>query len=189
MKFFSFTFLALVACATSPTGTGTGGDDDSMPNGGSGGGGGGGGGSNTGGGSISATDYLTRMDKQYCDEAFTCQASFPAMTGETFADDFGASAQDCYADAAAYEMATVVESEIAAGKIHFDGAAAAQCIAGITFGACSDFWANGGSYPAACDTAMVGTIADGGACVVDYDCSNVDSICLTTQKCGADTSN
>lgn len=187
MKFYSFAFLALgvVACATSPTGTGTGGDDDgnSMGNGGGSGGGGG------GGGSISATDYLSRMDQKYCDEAFTCQASFPAMTGETFADDFGASAQDCYADAAAYEMASVVESEIAAGKIHFDGTAAAQCIAGITFGTCSAFWTNGGDYPAACDTAMVGTIADGGACVVDYDCSNPDSSCLDTHKCGADPAN
>ncbi|MEO8548751.1 MAG: hypothetical protein ABI678_02215 [Kofleriaceae bacterium] len=182
MKFFSFAFVAfmVVACAASPTGTGAGGDDDSMPNGGSGSGGG-------GGGSISATDFLSRIDQKDCDEAFTCQASFPTMTGETFADDYGASAQECYADAAAYEMASVVESEITAGKIHFDGAAAAQCIAGITFTTCSAYWSTGGDYPAACDTAMVGTIADGAACVVDHDCANPASYCLDTHKCGADT--
>lgn len=184
----SLAFLFLVACAASPTNTGGGGDDDgSMPNGG--GGAGSGSGSNPGGGSLSATDYLTQMDQKYCDEAFTCKASFPAMTGETFADDFGDTAQDCYADAAAYEMASVVESEILAGKIHYDAAAAAACLSGVAFGACSDFWSSGGTYPAACDTAMVGTAADGAACVVDYDCSNVQSICLTTHKCGADPGN
>src|SRR5262249_14104583 len=53
----------------------------------------------------------------------------------------------------------------------------------------TDFWNDGQNYPDACDTAMVGTVADGGACVVDYDCSNVDSICdPTTSKCGPDTS-
>src|SRR5256885_16009651 len=85
-------------------------------------------------------------------------------------------------------MPAQVEAEITAGKIHFDGAAAAQCVAGITFGACSDFWTNGPNAPAACATAMVGTVADGGACVVDYDCSTATSICdATAHTCGPDT--
>ena len=135
---------------------------------------------------MTATQYLTQMEQKFCDEAFTCQASFPATTGETFADDFGASASECYADDAAYDMPDVVETEITAGKIHFDASAAASCIAGLTFPACTTFWTDGPTYPTACDTAMVGTVADGGACVVDYDCSNVQSVCdQTAHTCGA----
>jgi hypothetical protein len=180
----------LTACAAqlSPTGGSQGGSNSQGGGGGGegGGGGGGGGGSNTGGGgSMTATQFLTQMEMKYCDEAFTCQASFPASQGVTFADEFGASASVCYSDGAAYDMPAQVESEITAGKIHYDAAAAASCVSGVTFGACTDFWMNGGTYPAACDTALVGTIADGGACVVDYDCSSADSVCdPTAHTCG-----
>ena len=150
------------------------------PTGGNGGGSGGGGGS-----SMTATQFLTQMEMKYCDEAFTCQASFPTDAGVTFADAFGASASVCYSDGAAYDMPASVETEITAGKIHYDAAAAASCVAGITYASCSDFWTNGGNYPASCDTALVGTVANGGACVVDYDCSSADSVCdPTAHTCG-----
>jgi len=185
-------FLVLLsACAANlqPTGGNppTGGGSNSNPPPGGGGGGGnpppGGGG---GGGSMTATQYLTSMEMKYCDEAFSCQSSFPTTTGVTFADEFGASASECYSDGAAYDMPAQVEAEITAGKIHFDGAAAAACVAGLMFGTCTDFWAGtGGTYPAECDTAMVGTVADGGACVVDYDCSSAQSVCdPTAHTCG-----
>ena len=177
----------LTACAAqlSPTGGNGGGGGGNQQGGGGGGeGGGGGGGSNTGS-SMTATQFLTQMEMKYCDEAFACQSSFPANQGGTFADAVGASASVCYSDGAAYDMPASVESEITAGKIHYDAAAAASCVSGITFGACSDFWANGGTYPASCDTALVGTVADGGACVVDYDCSSAQSVCdPTAHTCG-----
>jgi hypothetical protein len=137
---------------------------------------------------MTATQFLQQSDQKFCDEAFTCQASFPAtaQTG-TFADAFGASSAECQSDSAMYEMPAQVESEIAAGKIHYDATAAAACIAGMTFGTCADFWQNGPMEPAACDTAMVGTVADGGACVVDFDCSADASICTTAHTCGPDT--
>lgn len=168
-------------------GTSGGGNSGGGDTGGSNGGGGntGSGGGGTSGG-MTATQYLTQMEQKFCDEAFTCQASFPATATETFADDFGASASECYADDAAYDMPDVVETEITAGKIHFDASAAASCITGLTFPACATFWTNGPTYPTACDTALVGTVADGGACVVDYDCSNLDSVCdQTAHTCGA----
>jgi hypothetical protein len=183
----------LTACAAqlSPGG-GNGGGGGNSGGGNSGGGdtgGSNGGGGNTGsggaGGGMTATQYLTQMEQKFCDEAFTCQASFPATATETFADDFGASAAECYADDAAYDMPDVVESEITAGKIHFDASAAASCVAGITFSSCTTFWQDGGTYPASCDTALVGTVADGGACVVDYDCTNLASVCdQTAHTCG-----
>ncbi len=116
-----------------------------------------------------------------------CMASFPTTNGVTFQDAFGATAQDCYAMSAMYNDPTKVQSEIDAGKIHYDGSAAATCVAGVTFPDCATYWQNGGNYPSACDTAMVGTVADGGACVVDFDCSNVQSIC-DQNKCGPEPS-
>ena len=137
---------------------------------------------------MTATQFLQQQDQKFCDEAFTCMSTFPATaTTGTFADNFGSSSAQCQSDSAMYEMPAQVEAEITAGKIHYDASAAAACVAGITFGACADFWANGPTEPAACDTAMVGTVADGGACVVDFDCSNVMSICGTAHTCVADT--
>jgi hypothetical protein len=192
MRVFISILISVAACAGNPT---SGGGDDTGGKGdnggdtgsgtGSGNGSGTGSGTNTGGG-ITATQYLTQMDQKDCDEAFACMASFPTDAGETFAQAFGTSAQDCYAQAASYDMAATVESEITAGKIHFDPAGAAACVASIMYGTCADYWANGPMEASACDTAMVGTVADGGACVVDDDCSNVQSIC-TSGKCAVDT--
>ena len=101
---------------------------------------------------------------------------------------FGASESACVSDSAMYDMPAQVEAKIVAGTIHFNAADAATCLAGITFPACAMYWANGPNAPAACATALVGTIADGGACVVDYECSNGMSYCdETTKKCTVDT--
>lgn len=191
MRFSISIVFFVAACAGNPT---TGGGDDTGGKGdnggdtgsGTGNGNGSGSGTNTGGGGITATQFLTQLDQKDCDEGFACMASFPTTTGNTFADEFGTSVQDCYAQAASNEMASTVESEITAGKIQFDPAAAAACVASIMYGTCADYWANGAMEASACDTAMVGTVADGGACVVDYDCSNVQSIC-TSGKCAVDT--
>ncbi len=176
--------VLLTACAAElqPTGGTTGGSNQGgTPNPGSGGN------PNPGGGSsMTATQYLTAMEMKYCDEAFACQASFPTTQGVTFAQAFGSSASQCYSDGAAQDMPAQVEAEITAGKIHFDAAAAASCVAGIMFGTCTDFWAGtGGTIPSGCSTALVGTVADGGACVVDYDCSSAQSVCdPTAHTCG-----
>jgi len=160
--------------------TGGGGDDD-----------GSGSGSDTGSNTpppppITVDMYLQQMVMTDCSEAFTCMASFPTTSGDTFAQDFGASVSDCVTMESSFNPPAMVESEIAAGKITFDGAAAAACVAGITYSTCAAYWTDGGDYPAACDTAMVGTVADGGACVVDFDCSNLMSFC-ETNKCTVDT--
>lgn len=140
---------ACVGATPTGGGTGTGGGNGGGTGGGGGGtgggtGGGGGSGSGSGGGGgMTATQYLAAMDMKMCDEAFSCQSSFPTTQGATFAQEWGSSAQQCYSDSATYEMPAQVESEISAGKIKYDASAAAQCISGIAFGACSDFWTNG----------------------------------------------
>ncbi|HEV7559537.1 MAG TPA: hypothetical protein VGO00_28870 [Kofleriaceae bacterium] len=175
----------MTACAASPKGSGgttTGGGDDDD---------GSGSGSDTGSNTpppapITVDMFLQQMSMSDCTEAFACMASFPTTGGDTFAQDFGASVSDCVTMENSYDPPATVASEIAAGKITFDGSAAAACVAGITYSTCADYWSTGGDYPVACDTALVGTVADGGACVIDFDCSNFDSLCESS-KCTVDT--
>jgi hypothetical protein len=166
-------FLSLTArAADSPSGGGAGG-------GGSGEGGGG------SGGSMMVPAYFTALGKKECDDEFACMATFPADTGVTFTEEFGANVTACYADAAMYYDAAAVQSSVTAGRIAFDVASAAACIGGIPAPVCASYWTQGSPYPAACDKALVGKVADGGACTVDFDCVNSESICdETTKKCG-----
>ena len=83
-----------------------------------------------------------------------------------------------------YYDAAATQAAITAGKIEFDGAAAATCIAGMTAPVCTTFWTAGPSYPAACDDVMIGKTADGAACAVDFECAGDDSWCdPNTAKC------
>ena len=105
-----------------------------------------------------------------------------------FVQAFGMSAMECYADAAAYNDPVKIEAAITAGTLVFNATDAAACVAGITFPACTAFWTDGPNAPAACNTALVGKVADGGTCAIDYECSNVMSYCDdTTKKCTVDT--
>jgi hypothetical protein len=136
---------------------------------------------------MSATDFLDAMGHDDCDNAFACKSTFPTDAGVTFDQAFGATATACYADAAMYDNAPAVEAAITAGKITYDGAAAATCAAGIVQTACPAFWASGPTLPGACDGVMVGKTADGAACTTDYECATATSICdATSKKCGPD---
>lgn len=174
----TISFLSLTACAAdSPSGGGGG------PSGGGGGGGGSGGGG--GGGSMTVPEYFTALGKKECDDAFACKATFPADDGVTFTEVFGANATACYADAGMYYDAAAVQASITAGRLAFDGASAAACVGGIPAPVCASYWTQGSAYPAACDKALVGKIADGGACTIDFDCVKPESICDdATKKCG-----
>jgi hypothetical protein len=137
----------------------------------------------TPGGSITATEFVTAMSHKDCDDAFTCKANFPTDAGVTFTEAFGADANACYADAAMYYSATALEAAIAAGKIAFDGAAAKTCIDGLKAPTCSTYWTEGPDFPAACDTAMVGKVASGAACTIDFECAGENWCDDATKKC------
>lgn len=187
----------LAACAASAPenggggggGTGGGGGDGTGGGGGSGGGSGSGSGSGGGGGGgLTATAFLSQIAQKFCDEAFMCKSTFPTDAGVTFDQAFGASASACVSDAAAADMPAIVEQQITAGTIKYNAADAATCVSGLTFPACTTFWTAGPTAPPACSTAIVGTIADGQACLVDYECSGAQSYCDTTsKKCTPDT--
>ena len=130
---------------------------------------------------------LTAMGHSDCDDAFACKASFPSDAGGTFADAFGASATACYADSAGYYDPSTIQAQITAGKIMFNSSAAAMCVSGLAAAAppiCSTYWTMGPSQPAGCATALVGTVASGGACVTDFECTG-ELYCDDTSKCTA----
>jgi hypothetical protein len=189
MRFHTILFASLVAVAgcvgeaPDPVGGGNG-----NGNGGGGGDGSGGGGDDSGDGgdpsSMTATKFLDEVGRKFCDQAFSCKSSFPTDEGITFQEAFGATQQQCYADSLEWNEPQKVEQQIAAGKIKWSAADAAACLSGISFGSCSQFWNEGPNMPAACDTALVGTVADGGACVTHLECVNVYSYCDdSTRKC------
>jgi hypothetical protein len=151
-------------------------------------GGGAGGGSGTAAaddGSMTVLQYFTALGKKECDDEFACRATFPADDGLTFTEEFGADATACYADAAMYYDAAAVQDSVTAGRIAFDGASAAACVGGIPAPVCASYWTQGSPYPAACDKVLAGKVADGGACTIDFDCMDLESICEdTTKQCG-----
>ena len=130
---------------------------------------------------ITATAFITQYGDMQCGEAFTCEASYPAGAAATFADSWGPSVAACDANALAYYNPTKVELDIAKGRIAYDPSAAAACLAGIVFGTCTNFWQTYGSYPDACVHALVGSVANGGGCVTDFECASL--YCTSTAKC------
>ena len=174
------TILACFAAACAGVAPDGGGNGDGNGNGNGNGGG------NGGGDGISAAEYMAGLGKAECDGAHMCKSSFPTDAGVTFEEAFGASANACYSMAAEYYDAAAVEASISAGKIDFDGVAAQECVRGITTPACGAFWNEGPSFPAACDDALVGNVANGAACTIDFECADPESICdETTAKCAA----
>jgi hypothetical protein len=119
-----------------------------------------------------------------CDQAFACKATFPTDQGVTFEQIFGATADACYMSAAEFYDAGSVEAAITGGTIAFDAAAASACLAGITAGDCATFWTAPPEFPAACNMVLQGKVADGGACKIDFECTNLQAICDdATKKC------
>ncbi len=131
---------------------------------------------------LTATGFLGRIGHQYCDESFRCKATYP--TGATgFAQDFGATAADCYTGLDNYYMPSLVEQGIAAGRVLYTETAAQMCLDGITYPTdCATFWTTDPVFPVVCNLALVGKIPDGGACVSIFDCASIDSTCDAATK-------
>lgn len=177
--------LALVACAGQPVGGEGPSDDPSTPNDPSNPNDPNPNDPNDPGGGATASDVLDRIAKTECDQAFTCEASFPTEFG-AFADIFGASVDECYPLNAEYWNADAVEAAISGGTITFDQAAADECMAGaITAAVCTTFWDEGPGIPDACWGAFAGTVANGGACTIDFECS--EGSCGQAGTCAAAT--
>lgn len=79
---------------------------------------------------------------------------------------------------------------IAAGKVNYDGAKAAECLALMSAARCSDFENNDDDARAqACDAVFTGTAANGAGCFEDQECATRGARCdiTTPGQCGAGT--
>jgi hypothetical protein len=85
--------------------------------------------------------------------------------------------QDCVANLqndGDFDLTRTLES-VEAERTVFDGAAAAECLAGIDASSCSELPGEN------CDSVFVGTIPDGGLCYEDNECSGVRANCQTSE--------
>jgi hypothetical protein len=124
---------------------------------------------------LSAATVITDYDMAECAGAFACESSYPGSMNE-FTSDWGATVGDCDTNAAEIDAPTVIAADVASGEIHFDPTAGASCIAALGHD-CSTFWSDGPTGQTPCETAIVGTIADGSSCHIDWDCATWTSYC------------
>ncbi|HEY5946770.1 MAG TPA: hypothetical protein VIV40_14805 [Kofleriaceae bacterium] len=140
---------------------------------------------NSGGGdqtSMTLTTYFDKIAAVHCEQAFSCRDSFPPEQG-VFEDTWGASVTACEANLIAAWNPKQVETEIAKGRITYDGSAAVTCLEGVTFAACPDYWNRGIEWAESCYHVVVGTVPVGGACENNYSCTTYycDSVMHTCQ--------
>jgi hypothetical protein len=137
-------------------------------------------GSGSGGSSeqtLTLSQYFDKIAAVHCQQAFSCRDSFPPEQG-VFEDTWGTSVVQCEADLIAAWDPKQVETEIAKGRITYDGAAAVTCLAGVTFAACPDYWQRGIEWAESCYHVVVGMVPVGGECQNLYSCASFN--CDTT---------
>lgn len=133
--------------------------------------------------SMTLTKYFDEIAGIHCRQAFGCRDSFPAAErGYPFEAEWGASEPACEALLIADWNPTQVETEIAKGRITYDGAAAVSCLQGVAFAACPEYWRVGIDWAESCYYVVVGMVQTGGTCENDYSC--VSFLCdPTTHAC------
>lgn len=136
------------------------------------------GGSGSGGASSSLTpaEYITQLAMTQCGQLFQCRPTFPGPP-EDFATYYGDMQSDCQALALDALEPAVLEGEVDKQRIVFDGAAAASCITGFGQPECTTFWTHDWLWAEPCYHVFSGTVPDGGACVIDFDCATPGSGC------------
>jgi hypothetical protein len=127
-------------------------------------------GSGTGPTTMTLSQYFDKIAQVHCEQAFACRASYPPDRG-AFETTWGASVTACEADLVAAWNPAQVETEIAKGRITYDGSAASSCLEGVTFAACPDYWNRGIEWAESCYHVVVGTVSVGGACENNYSCT------------------
>lgn len=132
-----------------------------------------------GGGFGSPTEAINASIDQTCSVAFECRDSFPPDQGFQFEDLFGNTEAECQTNIADVFDADALEASVDAGRVIFDGDDAATCLDAAADITCDQFWGIDDTFQDSptCDTAFIGTVADGGTCTIDDDCSNSASSC------------
>lgn len=132
--------------------------------------------------SITLSQYFDRIAQVYCDQAFQCMSTFPPDLGYTFDAQWGTSIPECTAKLVTGWDPALVETEIAKGRIEYNGQAAVSCLEGVTFAACDTYWTRGIDWAESCYHVVVGTVPLGGVCDSFYSCESY-SCDATTHTC------
>jgi hypothetical protein len=121
--------------------------------------------------------FVTAFAQSECAKAHECEASFPPDVGVTFEQIFGTNLTECETIALDYYQPDAVRAAVENGTIDYDRDAAEACLADMNWGTCTQFFDGNSPLPAACGMALAGNVADGGQCVVDFECSSDESWC------------
>ena len=123
-----------------------------------------------GGGGVSVEDLPDEIEGAQCDRAVACEGIADRATCEAAVDlndaEFGA-----------------LQAAVKDGTIKYDSGKAADCA--------DSFGSTDCSFPGfhednPCDDVFTGTVATGGACVIDLQCANFGS-CVTMPSCDPET--
>ena len=132
--------------------------------------------------SITLSTYFDEIAAVHCEQAFACRDSFPADAGYAFESAWGTSVASCEQLLVAGWNPAQVETEIAKGRITYDGTAAVSCLQGVAFAACPMYWERGIEWAESCYHVVVGLVPVGGGCENDYSCTTF--LCdQTTHTC------
>lgn len=142
-------FASLVLCAACPGPSG----GDGGAGGGTAGGGAGGGGGGTGG-PVPFDELCDRLQTGLCGVLDRCGAFSDAGNCDMFLGGSSCAAQQV--------------SSIDAGRVRYDGAQAATCLASLSSATCDLAVLNGSP---ACDLTFVGLVPSGGVCANDGECA------------------
>jgi hypothetical protein len=125
-----------------------------------------------GGTAITISQYTDWLARIYCDQSFQCMSSFPPDLGYTFESQWGATLPECTSRLVMGWNPPLIETEIAKGRIMYDGEAAVSCLEGVTTVACDQYWTRGIDWAESCYHVMVGTVPVGGLCETSYSCTS-----------------
>jgi hypothetical protein len=132
--------------------------------------------------STTPTGYLKQIAAIYCMESFSCRTEFPTDLGYTFEAAWGTTPDECQQRLLDSWNPPAIETEIAKGRVTYDGAAGIACLNGVTFGSCADYWTNGIQWADACYHVIVGSVPAGGSCDTLYACTS-GSCDMTAHQC------
>jgi hypothetical protein len=129
---------------------------------------------------LTASGYLERIAAIYCDQSFACRAEFPEQS--EFEAQWGVTIEACRKELLAEWQPAAIETEIAKGRVAYDGAAAVACLETVAFASCTEYWQRGIEWADACYHVMVGQVETGGLCDTEYACTS-NECDLATHRC------
>ncbi|MBK9031362.1 MAG: hypothetical protein IPL61_08495 [Myxococcales bacterium] len=126
---------------------------------------------------LTASDFIADYGGGVCAKAFECMSTFPGTPAE-FSASFGASEAACPGTLGIISGAQL-QTSVDAGRVIFDATLGGQCVSAIAAFTCPNFW-TASAPPAACSTALMGTVAVGGTCTIGAECVSgaCDGTCL-----------